>query len=113
MNRMNVLIFVLTFLGISYNKGPNGEAQWNGVENIKLSIFENTLEFNDYIKSFNVNTNQWVAQYIYKRLKFLGNRHVSQIAALLFLALWHGFHSGYYICFFFEFAVIYMERDVS
>ncbi|KAJ8921187.1 hypothetical protein NQ315_013659 [Exocentrus adspersus] len=100
--------------GITYNgKNEHGETQWNGLENIKISIFENTTEFNHYIQSFNVNTNHWVAQYVYKRLKFLGSRQVSQLVALLFLALWHGLHSGYYICFLFEFIVIYMERDIK
>lgn len=32
---------------------------------------------------------------------------------LIFLALWHGLHSGYYHCFFMEFVVTYFERDVS
>lgn len=31
---------------------------------------------------------------MYKRLKFLGNREISQFAALLFLAVWHGLHTG-------------------
>lgn len=43
----------------------------------------------------------------------MNNRLISQAAALLFLAIWHGFHSGYYICFLFEFLVMYMEKDVS
>lgn len=80
---------------------------------MKLSTFENTTQFTHYIQSFNINTNHWSAQYIYKRLKFLGNRQISQLATLVFLAVWHGFHSGYYVCFFFEFVVVYMERDVS
>lgn len=104
---------MIAFLGLAYNgKGANGESLWNGVENVKLSTFENTTEFTHYIQSFNTNTNQWSAQYVYKRLKFLGNRHISQLATLIFLAVWHGFHSGYYVCFFFEFMVVYMEREV-
>lgn len=74
---------------------------------------ENTTQFNHYIQSFNVNTNSWVAHYIYKRLKFFNNRLISQAFALFFLAMWHGFHSGYYVCFFFEFLVVYLEKDVS
>lgn len=112
-NNKLVNLCILLFLGLAYNGEIDGEPQWNGVENIKLYIFENTTEFNHYILAFNVNTNQWVAHYIYKRLKFLGNRHISQLAALSFLAIWHGLHSGYYVCFFLEFIVIYMERDVS
>lgn len=98
---------------MGYNGEEQGVVKWNGVENIKLLIFENTTEFNHYIQSFNVNTNYWVSHYIYKRLKFLGNRHISQLATLLFLAVWHGLHSGYYVCFFMEYMVMYMERDVS
>ncbi|CAH1102115.1 unnamed protein product [Psylliodes chrysocephalus] len=100
--------------GVAYNgTDDKGEIKWDGAENIKLGIFENTTEFNHYIKSFNVNTNNWIAQYVYKRLKFLGNRQLSQFFSLLFLAIWHGLHSGYYVCFFFEFIVIFMERQIK
>lgn len=43
----------------------------------------------------------------------MGNRYISQAAALAFLAVWHGLHSGYYITFFNEFIVMYLEKDVS
>lgn len=76
-------------------------------------MFENTTRFQHYIDSFNVQTNNWVAEYIYKRLKFLGNRDYSQFGTLLFLAVWHGFHSGYYMCFLMEFLVILCERQVN
>ncbi|GBO38784.1 Lysophospholipid acyltransferase 5, partial [Araneus ventricosus] len=49
--------------------------------------------------------------YVYKRLKFLGNRYISQAGALLFLAAWHGLHLGYYACFLNEFIVMYFEKD--
>ena len=52
-------------------------------------------------------------RYIYKRLKFLGNRVCSQFLALLFLAAWHGHHFGYYVCFFMEFIIMIFEKDVS
>lgn len=108
------VVFIDFLAGMSHNgKSATGEIQWDGVENVKLGIFENTTQFNHYIQSFNINTNVWVAQYIYKRLKFMNNRHISQFASLLFLALWHGFHTGYYVCFMFEFLIIYFERDVS
>ncbi|KAF5287340.1 hypothetical protein FQA39_LY15943 [Lamprigera yunnana] len=100
--------------GITYNGvDENGEKQWNGVENVKVWLLENATQFNHYILSFNINTNTWVAQYIYKRLKCLGNRYYSQGITLLFLAVWHGFHSGYYVCFTLEFIVMYLEKDVS
>ncbi|GLV38357.1 nessy [Carabus blaptoides fortunei] len=103
----------LIMFSLSHNgKDNSGITQWNGCENVKLWLFENATEFNHYILSFNINTNHWVAQYIYKRLRFLGNRYLSQLFALAFLAVWHGFHSGYYICFFNEFIVMFFEKDL-
>ncbi|OQR66884.1 lysophospholipid acyltransferase 5-like [Tropilaelaps mercedesae] len=90
-----------------------GANQWNGLENIGLWHFETTTNFDGFIRAFNINTNKWVAQYIFKRLKFLGNKQLSQLIALGFLALWHGFHPGYYLCFVNEFLVMKFERDVT
>lgn len=100
--------------GLTFNRvNEDGKADWTGCSNIKLLVFENTRRFQHYIDSFNIQTNHWIAEYVYKRLKFLNNRHYSQLGALVFLALWHGFHSGYYMCFLMEFTVIICERAVS
>lgn len=98
----------ITFKGVD----ENGKADWTGCSNIKLMVFENTKRFQHYIDSFNVQTNHWIAEYAFKRLRFLGNRTYSQLGALAFLALWHGFHSGYYMCFAMEFLVMVFEREV-
>ncbi|CAG7819298.1 unnamed protein product, partial [Allacma fusca] len=101
-----------TLAGISYNgKEPNGKHKWNGCENIHVPTFEKAYKFGHIIASFNKCTNAWVAHNVYKRLKFLNNRHISQFAALLFLAVWHGLHTGYYMCFFLEFIVMNVEKD--
>ncbi|XP_039287249.1 lysophospholipid acyltransferase 5 [Nilaparvata lugens] len=100
--------------GITYNgKDDKGNTKWNGLSNINLILFEGTTLFGHYIEAFNINTNHWVAQYIYKRLKFLGNRQLSQLGVLVFLAVWHGLHSGYYMCFFLEFICMIMEKDLQ
>jgi lysophospholipid acyltransferase 5 len=49
---------------------------------------------------------------VFKRLKFLGNKILSQVATLLFLAIWHGLHSGYIICFSMEFIIVNVEKQV-
>lgn len=90
-----------------------GKEDWSACSNIKLRVFENTYTFGDYVASFNVQTNMWVFNYVYKRLKFLNNKNISHISALLFLAVWHGFHDGYYMTFFFEFLLIHFEKEVS
>ncbi|KAK0175353.1 hypothetical protein PV327_009107 [Microctonus hyperodae] len=103
----------MTF-GLSYNgKDKNGIVKWDGCKNVDLWTFENATQFNHYILSFNMNTNHWCAEYVYKRLKFLGSRHASQFFTLLFLAVWHGFHSGYYVTFMMEFIIMYFEKDIA
>jgi len=64
------------------------------------------------IESFNIRTNAWVMTYVYKRLRFLNNRLLSQAGVLIFLALWHGHHSGYYVTFFHEFLIMNFEKQV-
>lgn len=102
--------------GLSFNgtkQTPDGKTitQWDGCNNIKLKRFESATKFQHYIDSFNCNTNHFAAEYVYKRLKFLGNRQASQLLTLLFLALWHGTRSGYYMTFLNEFMIIYMEKQ--
>ncbi|CAG0891785.1 unnamed protein product [Darwinula stevensoni] len=98
--------------GLAYNgKTPDGKNKWNGTCNIELIPFETATQFSDMIRCFNINTNAWVASYVYKRLKWLKQKMVSHACALLFLAFWHGLHSGYYVTFLNEFIVINVERD--
>lgn len=100
-------------IGLTYNnKDENGNDLWDGCANVKIWKYETGVSFDSAIKSFNVNTNLWASQYIFKRLKFLGNKLLSQFLTLLFLAVWHGLHSGYYMTFLMEFVVMKMERDV-
>lgn len=103
--------------GLSYN-GPENDGKviitkWDACTNIKLIRFETATKFQHYIDSFNCNTNYFAAEYVYKRLKFMGDRNLSQFFTLLFLALWHGTKSGYYMTFFNEFLIIYMEKEVE
>ncbi|XP_005109186.2 lysophospholipid acyltransferase 5 [Aplysia californica] len=89
--------------GMSYN-GVNelGVEQWDACKNIRVWHLESGESFADFIRSFNVNTNQWMSRYIFKRLRFLGSKTLSQLVTLFYLALWHGLQSGYYMCFFLE-----------
>lgn len=114
-SKINFISFCVYFrTGITFNGvEKNGEPDWSGCSNIKLLVFENTRRYQHYIDSFNVQTNYWIAEYVYKRLRFLNNRNLSQLGALIFLAVWHGFHSGYYVAFAIEFAVIVFEREVN
>ncbi|XP_076032555.1 lysophosphatidylcholine acyltransferase 3 protein nessy isoform X1 [Oratosquilla oratoria] len=113
--------------GLAFNGTcSNGKSRMDGCRNVNILLYERSTLFGHIIQSFNVNTNAWVAQiqllltkqyvfgrYVYKRLRFLNNRSVSQAAALIFLAVWHGLHSGYYACFLMEFLVMRFEKDLT
>ncbi|KAH8360525.1 lysophospholipid acyltransferase 5 [Drosophila serrata] len=101
-------------IGLTYKgEKKNGEPDWSGCSNVKLMLLETGNTMEHYVQSFNVNTNQWVGQYIYKRLKFLNNRTISYGAALGFLAVWHGYHSGYYMTFLMEYMVVSTEKQIT
>ncbi|XP_006815105.1 lysophospholipid acyltransferase 5-like [Saccoglossus kowalevskii] len=96
--------------GLAYNgRDKDGNALWDACENIKMFRFLFNPSFRSIVKTFNTNTNQWVLRYVYKRLKFLGNRKISQACTLFFLALWHGLSSGYYMTFMMEFVITNVE----
>ena len=67
------LIFFLRFIqGLTYNGLDEKEKpKWDGCSNVKLKVFETSTKMNHYIESFNINTNQWIAQLVFKRLMIL------------------------------------------
>uniref|UniRef100_A0A8C4QGZ7 Lysophospholipid acyltransferase 5 n=1 Tax=Eptatretus burgeri TaxID=7764 RepID=A0A8C4QGZ7_EPTBU len=83
---------------------------WDACSNVRIMLFESTVHFTGKIISFNTNTNSWAARYVFKRLRFLGNKLVSQAVTLMFLAVWHGLHSGYFMCFSLELLIVITER---
>lgn len=116
MSEGNAIRYGLTFKGHKEVKGAEKdkkEEDWSACANIDIRLFEMATEFSHYISSFNINTNRWVARHIFKRLIFLGNKDLSQLLTLVFLAVWHGFHTGYYVTFLFEFIVVHIDRDAA
>lgn len=104
---------VCILAGLGYNGTQDGKPQWNACANMKMWLFETSAQFSGTIESFNINTNAWAARNVFKRLKFLGNKKVSHFSTLLFLTLWHGFHSGYFMCFAMEFIIITVEKQAQ
>ncbi|XP_033837541.1 lysophospholipid acyltransferase 5 [Periophthalmus magnuspinnatus] len=105
---------VCVLAGLGYNGvGEDGRHRWNACANMKVSVFETTPLFQGTIASFNTNTNAWAARHVFKRLKFVGNKTVSHVTTLFFLAIWHGLHSGYLMCFSMEFFIVILERQAQ
>jgi lysophospholipid acyltransferase 5 len=75
--------------------------------------YEFATSLGQVIASFNMNTNYWAKLYVFKRLIFLGNKNLSALGVLLFLAVWHGTHPGYFFCFGLEFMDMEVERRLS
>jgi len=80
--------------------------------NANISAMFSAVRMNDYVAHFNINTNKWCFTYLFKRLAFLGNKDLSQLLTLVFLATWHGTWLGYYTCFIYEFMVINIEKKL-
>lgn len=78
----------LAISGISYNGNVDGENLWNGLVNCRPGIFEKVTSLTHIIESFNVNTNLFSKNYVFKRMRFLGNKHLSSFGTLMFLAIW-------------------------
>lgn len=96
--------------GIGFREySSDGSLSWNGLSNVNPYLYETTPTLNGIIESFNINTNDWTKRYIFKRLIFLNNKTISSFGALLFLAIWHGFAIGYFMCFFLEFLDMQVE----
>lgn len=95
--------------GASYEKESDS---FYSCSNVNVIQFETTPTFGGIIKSFNITTNTFAAKYVFKRLKFLGFRPASHFFTLLFLALWHGWATGYYVTFAMEFLIMKLEWEV-
>ncbi|KAI7906541.1 MBOAT, membrane-bound O-acyltransferase family-domain-containing protein [Cokeromyces recurvatus] len=102
-----------TYFGITYQEGDENTApSFSGLANSRPLEFELSTSIEHLVPNFNINTNLWVKHYVFKRLRFLGNKDLSQLGALLFLAIWHGFHFNYFQTFLLEFLFVVAERII-
>ncbi|KAF9116525.1 Lysophosphatidylcholine acyltransferase 3 [Mortierella sp. AM989] len=100
--------------GITFNGyDAKGRPEWDGLRNVNPINYEFATSLTQIVSSFNMNTNYWAKLYIFKRLIFLGNKNLSALGVLFFLAIWHGTHIGYFICFGLEFIDMETERRLS
>ncbi|THH12341.1 hypothetical protein EW145_g8 [Phellinidium pouzarii] len=93
---------ILTGLGFS-GYGPNGESLWNDAANVDIPNIEFAPNFKVLLDSWNMKTNVWLRECVYKRVTPKGKKAGFRSSMLTFgtSALWHGFAGGYYIAFFY------------
>ena len=88
---------VLSRMGYGGTDKEIGKHRWDAMCNVKPLDMQTCCTIQSTIHCFNIQTNNWVSNYVYKRLKIFNNRVISAGVSLLFLAVWHGFHAGYYL----------------
>ncbi|KAI8092631.1 MBOAT, membrane-bound O-acyltransferase family-domain-containing protein [Halteromyces radiatus] len=96
--------------GIGYEgQLPNGQYSFAGLANVDPIKYETATSIEHIIGSFNINTNYWSKYHVFKRLRWMGSKTGSQMGTLAFLAIWHGFHYGYFTTFLMEFLDVMAE----
>ncbi|KAI5124885.1 hypothetical protein M0805_007315 [Coniferiporia weirii] len=93
---------ILTGLGFS-GYGPNGGSIWNEAANVDIPNIELAPSFKVMLDSWNMKTNVWLRECIYKRVTPKGKKAGFKSSMLTFgtSAFWHGVAGGYYIAFFY------------
>ncbi len=85
--------------GLGYN-GVNpvtGKVSWNRLRNIDPLEVEFAQNTRAYLAGWNINTNQWLRNYVYLRVTPRGKKpgFRASLATFTTSAFWHGFHPGY------------------
>jgi lysophospholipid acyltransferase 5 len=100
---------IINMIEFDGTNSKGNDYKWDAIDNIKPLQFEFAFTLDDLVTSYNIKTNMWGKHYVYKRFAFLGNKQLSTLINLTFLSIWHGFHIGYPISFYFEYILFVMQ----
>ncbi|CAL1701570.1 unnamed protein product [Somion occarium] len=91
---------ILTGFGFT-GLGPSGETRWDGAANITISGIEFAPNIKVLLDSWNMKTNVWLRECVYKRVTPKGKKPGFRSSLITFTtsAFWHGVAGGYYIAF--------------
>ncbi|KAI9147914.1 Lysophospholipid acyltransferase [Paramyrothecium foliicola] len=92
---------ILTGLGYNGVDPVTGKASWNRLQNIDPWMVETAQNPRGFLAGWNMNTNNWLRNYVYLRVTPRGKKPGFRASLITFAtsALWHGFHPGYYLSF--------------
>ena len=92
---------ILTGIGYNGVDPKTGYIDWNRLQNVRPLEIELAQNSFAYLGNWNINTNQWLKNYIYLRVTPKGQKpgFRASVATFLTSALWHGFYPGYYLTF--------------
>ncbi|KAI0047280.1 MBOAT-domain-containing protein [Auriscalpium vulgare] len=93
---------ILTGLGFT-GYSPSGQSLWEGAANVNVSLIENAPNFKVLLDSWNMKTNIWLRECVYKRVTPKGKKPGFKSSMITFAtsAFWHGIALGYYLTFLF------------
>ncbi|CAD6197556.1 unnamed protein product [Caenorhabditis auriculariae] len=99
--------------GIGYNgKDKAGNDRWDGVRDIHILVWETGHDYTSVVSSFNCGTNTFAKNHIFRRLRWMGNKLASHLVTLMYLAVWHGYHLGYFLLFLIELACVVSQEQL-
>ncbi|MCJ1353094.1 MAG: lysophospholipid acyltransferase [Icmadophila ericetorum] len=89
--------------GLGYN-GLDPKTQkplWNRLQNVNPWGIETAQNSRAYLENWNMNTNNWLRNYMYLRVTPKGKKpgFRASLATFTTSAFWHGFYPGYYLSF--------------
>jgi len=93
---------ILTGLGFT-GYSPTGDSLWQGAANINIPMIEFAPNFKVLLDSWNIKTNTWLRECVYKRVTPKGKKpgFRSSMTTFATSAVWHGVAGGYYLTFLF------------
>ncbi|KAG6813196.1 hypothetical protein H0H92_013316 [Tricholoma furcatifolium] len=87
--------------GLGFTGFSEGKSTWNGAANVKILEIEIPSNFKVLLDSWNMKTNVWLRECIYKRVTPKGKKPGFKSSMITFFtsAFWHGIAGGYYLTF--------------
>lgn len=92
---------ILSGIGYKGIDPKTGRADWNRLQNVKPLAIETAQNTHAYLGNWNINTNNWLRNYVYLRVTPKGKKpgFRATLATFTTSAFWHGFYPGYYLSF--------------
>ena len=92
---------ILSGLGYKGIDPKTGRVDWSRLQNVNAMGVEMAQNSRAFLGNWNINTNNWLRNYVYLRVTPKGKKpgFRASLATFTTSALWHGFYPGYYLAF--------------
>jgi lysophospholipid acyltransferase len=92
---------ILSGMGYKGVDPKTGRVDWNRLQNVNPWGVETAQNSHAYLGNWNMNTNNWLRNYVYLRVTPKGKKpgFRASLATFVTSAFWHGFYPGYYLTF--------------